>query len=248
MNGLLATLYRELRAYFYSPLAYVVLTLWLLFNGAIFAVILTYLNGPQAAGSVTPLKLYLGGTFLFWVVMLIMVPVLTMRLLAEERRSGTIEALMTAPISEIQVVVGKYLAALAFYLFLWLPTLAYAAIVARSSAELDWGPVASGYLGVVGIGAVFLAVGIFGSALTRNQIVAALVTFAMLLGYFILVFVDYLLTEGTAKEVLGYVNLADHMDELGNGLVDTRRLIFWVTMTVLFLFLSGRALQARKWR
>ncbi len=247
MNGILATLQRELRAYFFSPLAYVILTFFLLVNGYVFVLIVSFLNDPRAGGSTTPLKLFFGDTFFFWLVLLFVTPVLTMRLLAEERRSGTIESLMTAPVTEIQVVVGKYAAALAFYLFLWLPTLAYVVIIARNST-VDWGPIAGGYLGVAGIGAVFMSVGIFGSSFTKNQIVAAIVTFAMLIFFFAIAFMDSLATSDLWQSVFGYVNLLEHMDEFGKGIVDSRRLIYYVSTVVLFLFFTARALEAKKWR
>lgn len=247
MKALTAIVGRELRAYFFSPMAWVLLTFFLLVNGYVFSLIVSFLSDPRAGGSTTPLKLFFGDTFFFWLVLLFVAPMLTMRLLAEERRSGTIEPLMTAPVSESQVVVGKYLAALAFYLFLWLPTLAYVLIVARGS-EVDWGPIASGYLGILGIGAVFLAVGIFGSSFTRSQIVAAFVTFALLILLFAVGFLDSLVTDDTLRSFLGYLNLLQHMDEFGKGIVDTRRLVYYLTTVVLFLFLTSRALEAKKWR
>jgi len=247
VKALTAIVGRELRAYFFSPMAWVLLTFFLLVNGYVFSLIVSFLSDPRAGGSTTPLKLFFGDTFFFWLVLLFVAPMLTMRLLAEERRSGTIEPLMTAPVSESQVVVGKYLAALAFYLFLWLPTLAYVLIVARGS-EVDWGPIASGYLGILGIGAVFLAVGIFGSSFTRSQIVAAFVTFALLILLFAVGFLDSLVTDDTLRSFLGYLNLLQHMDEFGKGIVDTRRLVYYLTTVVLFLFLTSRALEAKKWR
>lgn len=247
MSGFLAILIRELKAYFFSPLAWVVLTFFLLVNGYVFSLIVSFLSDPRAGGSTTPLKLFFGDTFFFWLVLLFVTPVLTMRLLSEERRSGTIEALMTAPVSETQVVAGKYLAALGFYAFLWLPTLAYVAVVARAS-EVDWGPIVSGYVGVLGIGAVFMAVGIFGSSFTKNQIVAAVVTFAMLIFFFAVAFLDGLVSDEALKSSLSYLNLLDHMDEFGKGIVDTRRLVYYLTTVVLFLFLSSRTLAAKKWR
>ena len=246
MNALLATLSRELRAYFFSPLAYVILTFFLLINGGVFLLIVSYLNDPQATGSVTPLKLFFGDTFFFWMILLFITPILTMRLLAEERRSGTIEMLMTAPITEGQVVTGKYLAALLFYIFLWIPTLVYVAIVGRSS-PIDWGPILSGYLGILGIGGVFLALGVFGSSFAKNQIVAAIITFAMLLFFFTIAFLDSLVSGEAAQKVLSYANLLEHMDEFSRGIVDTRRLIYYVSTIVLFLFLSSRILEAKKW-
>ena len=247
MNGFLAIFNRELRAYFFSPMAYVVLTFFLLINGYVFSLIVSFLSDPRAGGSVTPLKLFFGDTFFFWVVLLFITPVLTMRLISEELRSGSIESLMTAPVSEMQVVLGKYFAAFCFYIFLWLPTLAYVFIIGRAG-EVDWGPIASGYLGILGIGSVFLAVGIFGSSFTKNQIVAAIITFAMLIFFFAVAFLDNLVNDETAKSVLGYMNLLQHMEEFGKGIVDTRRLVYYVTTSALFLFLTSRALEAKKWR
>lgn len=247
MSALLAVFQRELRAYFFSPLAYAVLTFFLLVNGYVFSLIVAFLSDPRAGGSTTPLKLFFGDTFFFWLVLLFVTPVLTMRLLSEERKSGTIETLMTSPISETQVVVAKYLASLAFYVFLWLPTLAYVVIVARNS-EVDWGPIFSGYLGILGIGSVFLAVGLFASSFTKSQVVAAVATFALLIFFFAIAFMDSLVTQETLKNALGYMNLLDHMQEFGKGVVDSRRLIYYATTSVLFLFLAARSLEAKKWR
>ena len=176
VNGIRVTFARELRAYFFSPLAYGVLASFLFINGITFAILIGYLNDtPSAVGA--PMEFFFGGTIFFWLALAFVGPILPMRMLSEERRSGSLEILMTAPVTETQVVVGKYLAALAFYLTLWLPTVLYAVIVA-SYSDLDWGPLASAYLGVLGIGALFLSVGLFASGITRNQIVAALVGFA----------------------------------------------------------------------
>jgi len=246
MSGLLAVLEREFRAYFFSPLAWVVLTFFLLINGYVFSLIVSYLSDPRTGGSVTPFEIFFSG-FFFWLILLVVTPLLTMRLLAEERSRGTIEVLMTAPVSETQVVAGKYLAALGFYVFLWLPTLVYVGIVARSG-EVDWGPIAAGYLGIVGIGAVFLAIGLFSSSFTKSQIVAGVIAFAAILMLFALAFTEGLVTESGTKDVLAYLNLLGHMEDFSKGIVDTRRLVYYASTVVLFLFLSSRVLAARKWR
>jgi len=246
MKPLWATYTRELRAYFFSPLAWVVLFFFLLINGFIFAVIVLFLNDPRSPAG-PPLELFFGGTLFFWLILLFIGPVLTMRLLSEELRSGSIEVLMTAPVTEAEVVVGKYLAALTFYLFLWLPTLVYAGLIAWQS-EVDWGPVMAGYLGILGIGALFLAVGLFASALSKSQLVAAIITFAMLILLFSFGLLETLLQGETAKAVFGYLNLWNHMDEFARGVVDSRRLIYYLSATLFFLFLTTRALEARKWR
>ncbi len=246
MKGILANFDREFRAYFFSPLAYIVAALVLLINGVVFWLIVSYLNDPRAAVG-APLQLFFGQTFFFWLVIVFVAAVLTMRLLSEERRSGTIEVLMTAPVTEEQVVIGKYLAALVFFVFLWIPTLLYPALLSYYS-EVDWGPVASGYLGILGIGSMFLAAGVLASALSRSQLVAAVLTFSLLVFMIIVGFLENLFTDESVKALLGYLNLMRHMDDFGKGVVDTRRLVYYASSAVLFLFFSARALESRKWR
>lgn len=246
MKAVWATYLRELRAYFFSPLAYVVLFFFLVINGFIFATIISYLNDPRAPAG-PPLNVFFGGTIYFWLILLFLGPLLTMRLLAEELKSGSIEVLMTAPVTEGQVVAGKYLAALTFYLFLWLPTLAYVGIIAYFES-VDWGPVAAGYLGILGIGALFLAVGTLASAMTKNQLVAGIITFALLILLFSFGLLENLFTQERARQVFGYLNLWDHMDEFAKGIVDSRRVVYYLSATLFFLFLTSRALEDRKWR
>lgn len=246
MTGVWATLVRELRAYFFSPLAYVVLTMLLVINGFVFGLIVSFLSDPRAQAG-APLQLFFGQTLFFWLVLLFVAPVLTMRLLSEERRSGTIEVLMTAPVTEGQVVTGKFLAALIFYLFLWLPTLVYAGVISHYSS-VDWGPVASGYLGILGIGALFLSVGTFASTLSRSQLVAAILTFALLMPLFTFGLLEGLFNNEGLKQAFGYLDLWQHMDDFAKGVVDTRRLVYYVSASVFFLFLAARSLEAKKWR
>ena len=215
-------------------------------QGYYFSLILAVLSDPRAAPG-RPLELFFGQTIFTWLVLIFAGTFLTMRLISEELRSGTIETLLTAPISENQVVAGKYLAALAFYLFLWAPTLIYVAIV-RWFTPVDWGPVAASYLGILGIGALFLAVGVFASATSKNQMVAAVVTFFCLLVLFSCGLLENLVNGETAKKVFGQMNLWQHMDDFSKGIVDTRRLVYYATGAAFFLFLTSRALAAKKWR
>jgi ABC-2 type transport system permease protein len=173
--------------------------------------------------------------------------VLTMRLVSEELRSGSIEVLMTAPVTEGQVIAGKYLAALTFFASLWVPTLVYAGIVEHYS-EIDWGPVAAGYLGILLVGALFLAVGTFASSMTSSQLVSAMVTAALLFLLFLLGWFTDIFAGETARKVFSYLSLGEHLDEFSRGIVDTRRLVFYVSSTLFFLFLASRALEDKKWR
>jgi ABC-2 type transport system permease protein len=246
MRKLWALVKRELIAYFSAPLAYVVLTAFLFVNGYVFYLIVAYLNDPRTP-PMQAFKLLFGGTIFFWLMLLFVLPVTTMRLLAEERRTGTLEVLLTSPVSEGQVVFGKFLAAFLFYLFLWVPTLVYIVILAQHS-KIDPGPVLAGYLGIALLGVLFLSIGTLTSALVRNQIIAAILAFAILVVVFSIGLVENLASGAALKGLLGYMNLWDHMDDFGKGIVDTRHVIYDLSLSGLFLFLATKALEASKGR
>ena len=238
---------RELIATFSSPLAYVVMTAFLLMQGYIFYLIVSFLNDPQTP-AMTPLRLFFGGTIFFWLFLLFVVPVITMRLIAEERRSGTIEVLLTSPLTEYQVVIGKFLAALAFYVALWLPTVLYVLILKRHS-EIDLGPVVAGYIGVLLLGFLFVAVGTLASTLTDNQLIAAIIAFAAMVLLFSIGLVEQLLISTSFfKEALAHMNLWTQMDDFAKGIVDTRHVVYQLSAGVLFLFLAAKSLEVKKWR
>jgi ABC-2 type transport system permease protein len=245
MNSVLTIAKREIFAFFVSPIAYVVLTVWLLFFGIVFY-ILALVFAQQGAGTETNLlTAFFGGTTLFYLPLLVFAPVMTMRLLAEERASGTIEPLLTAPISEVSVVLGKYLAALTFWCALWAPTLSYVWLVARTGEHtVDWGAIGSTYLGLFAIGMLYMAVGLFMSAIARNQIVAAMLTFLVLGGLFVIGLAGYANVGDDMRAIFEYVGLWTQMAAFSKGIVDTRYLVFDLTVVVLSLFLSVQALQS----
>ena len=243
MRKFLAIVGREWRAYFFSPLAYVILAAFLLMNGLIFYAIVSYLNAPGASkGQALP---YLFTNTYFWIFNLFVVPVIAMRLFAEERKSGTIETLLTSPVSEAEAVLAKFTGALGFFLTLWAPTLVYVWIL-RSQTPIDFGPVAAGYLAILLIGSYFLSVGVFASTLTKNQIVAAILTFGMLIPIFSAGLAESMINDPKKREILSYFNLWDHMEEFARGVVDTRRVVYYLSGTALFLFLSTLMLAAKK--
>jgi len=164
---------REFFAYFVSPLAYVVLTAFLLIQGYTFYLIVLALNQPETPRTAL-MSLFFTSVF-YWIFMMLVSAVVAMRLLSEERKTGSIETLLTAPVSEATVVAGKFAAGWCFFLFLWLPTVLYPVLLSRFGT-LDWGPIASGYLGIALVGALFISAGTFASALTKNQIVAGMFT------------------------------------------------------------------------
>jgi len=247
MRKVLAIVRRELIAYFSSPLAYMVLTAFLLMQGYIFYLIVSFLNQPGTQ-AMTPLRLFFGGTIFFWLFLLFVVPVITMRLIAEERRSGTIEPLLTAPITEGQVIAGKFLAALGFYVVLWLPTVVYVLIL-KSHSAIDLGPVAAGYLGILLLGVLFLGVGTFASTLTNNQLIAAILAFAAMIALFSVGLLEQLVVSSSFfKNALSYMNLWTQMDDFARGIVDTRHVVYQLSVGLLFLFLAARSLELKKGR
>jgi ABC-2 type transport system permease protein len=156
--------------------------------------------------------------------------------------------LLTSPVSEPQVITGKFLAALLFYVVLWLPTVLYVVILERHS-EIDLLPVASGYLGVLLIGFLFLGVGTFTSTLTNNQLVAAIMAFAAMILLFSIGLVEQLMVSSSAlRDALAHMNLWTHMDDYAKGIVDTRHVMYELSVGVLFLFLASKSLEVKKWR
>ena len=243
MRRFLAIVGREWRAYFFSPLAYVILAAFLGLNGYVFTIILAVLNEPGAPKDQALLYLFANG-FTSWFTLFV-VPIIAMRLFPEERKSGTIEVLLTSPVSEGEVVLGKFAGALGFFLTLWAPSLIYVWIL-RSHAAIDLGPVASAYVGIVLMGGYFVSVGTFASTLTKNQIVAAIVTFGMLVPIFSTGLLDYLIRDPKSRENLNYVNMWVHLEEFARGVVDTRRLVYYLSATAFFLFLATASLAAKK--
>jgi ABC-2 type transport system permease protein len=224
------------------------MTAFLLLNGYIFWLILSAYSRPGApSGSV--MQVFLARNVFFWFIVLLFVPAITMRLFAEERRSGTLEVLMSAPLTDTEAVLGKYLGAFAFYAALWAPTLVYVAILRRFTA-IDPGPIGSGYLFVVMIGAMFLTLGLLVSILTKSQIVAAIVAFVLMF----LLFTGPIFLEGIApgtpllQTTLSTMNLWNHAGDFSKGIVDTRYLVYYTTASLVFLFLSVRALGAMRGR
>lgn len=245
MRAVLAIAKKEILSFFFTPMAYIVVASFLVMNGFIFSVILAALSQPGSS-SASPMAIFFGGTMFFWIYMILMAPVVTMRLGAEERKSGTLETLMTAPVSDVEVVAGKYLGALALYGAIWLPTLLYGWILSRFS-PVDWGPVWTGYLGVLTVGMFFLAVGLFTSFASRNQVVAAIMAFGILVLLITLSILSILATDPFWKGVLEYVDLWGAMQNFARGMVDSRQLVYCLSGTGLFLALAYQALQARRW-
>src|ERR1022692_3716466 len=208
---------REWAAYFRSAAGWVVVALFLALQGLVFWMFVQFLGRPDAPpGGV--MEFFFGGTILYWIALGLLATVVPMRLLAEEVRSGTIEPLLTAPVSAGEVVLGKWLAALTFYLAAWAPTSLYLVYLRHVGAALDPGPIAAGYLGTVLLGAAVLAVGLLASAVTRNQLVAAALSFVAL---FVALLIGALEAEVRAPGVasaLHRVSFFRVMEDCGHGI------------------------------
>lgn len=246
MKSFFAILKKELLSYFYSPLAYVVLTAFLILNGGIFYLILNYLNSPTSPHGAV-LKAFFGGTIFYWLYILFIIPALTMRLISEEKRLGTLETLMTSPVTEMQVILSKFFASLIFYLFLWLFTLIYVVILI-SYTSIDLMPVLTGYIGIILHGCAFLSAGILASSFSKNQILSAIWAFVILIGLFTVGFLYQLIPSSNFKNIIEYATLWEQMEWFGKGIIDTRGIFYSITLTFLFLFLSVQVLKFRKWR
>jgi len=229
---------REVGAYLFTSLAYVVIFLFLGLTGLFFQ----YLLWTSRDAGLTSQAMF---SIMSYVLMLI-VPLITMRLVAEEARSGTLEALMTAPVTDLELVLGKYFGALVFYILILVPTLVHVSLLAWL-ADPDPGPILSGYLGLLLTGAMFISIGLFWSSLTRSQMAAAVLAIISLL----LLFVVGTLPgnrSGWLFDMMRYVGVVARQDEFARGVVDSRSVVYYLSVSVFLLFLSVRAIESRKWR
>ncbi len=240
---------RDFVGYFQNPAAYVVMVGFLFLNGLMLGILI----GPGSAEGDVDLALRMFfGNFFFWIFVLALPPLVTMRLLAEERRSGTVDLLMTAPVRTGEVVLGKFAAALAFTTFIWslfLIDVALLAVRLPAHAAMDWGKVASIYVGILGLETFFLAAGVWASAVSRNQVVAAVLALVVnLLVFFVGIF--HRLFRGDEYEQLfwGYVSVMSHFRDFSVGIVDLRYVALYLLGATAALFLATWTFEARKWR
>lgn len=248
MKGFWPLLKRELFAYFVTPLAWVLVSVFLIVQGLHFYVLVEQLSTQVgASGDVSPVSAFFGNTILLYLVLFLLVPAMTMRLFAEERRSGTAEALLTAPVSTAAVVLSKYVAVLVVYVVMWAPTTLYLVILRRTGA-LDVHVAASSYLGVLLVGAAYLSTGLLTSAMTKSQLIALVLSALVILVLFLLGVGELVAREGTAMHaVCNHVSVWAAMSDFSSGIVDTRRLVFYGTLTVVPLYFTVRVVDAWRW-
>ncbi|MBI1951005.1 MAG: ABC transporter permease subunit [Acidobacteria bacterium] len=280
MKNVLAIAGREVRTYFTSPLAYVVVGVFLMLSGYIFwaslvrfsALCLQYGNNPYVFNQLNVNDMVIRPLFgSMGVIFLLMIPVITMRLLAEERRTGTAELLFTCPVTTGQVILGKYLGA-GFLLVVMLgATLSYPLLIMASSARPDMKPTLVGYFGVLLMGLAFLGIGLLVSAMTENQIIAAVGAFGALLMLWAVSWVADSVTVTlaglmnsatfglweklklgvggpTVGDLLNKISITEHFQDFRKGLLDTEHVIFYLSVVFFSLFLTQRVVESRRWR
>jgi ABC-2 type transport system permease protein len=254
MKGLLAVYRREMGGYFVSPIAYIVVGLFLLVAGYFFYDLLDramkFAQSPQMGQQEFDVTGVILRNFfgIVTTISLFMVPMLTMGIYSEERKRGTMELLMTSPLTEFQIVAAKFFAVLTVFLAMLAPTLIYQIIMGQYSEPAPpWKVMWSGYLGLVLLGAVLVAIGSFISSLTESQIIAGVGTFAVFLLLWVLDSGAGGAT-GALGDVLQYLSVLRHFDDFSRGIIDTSSVIFYVSMAVLGVFLTLRSIDSMRWR
>lgn len=262
MRNILAIYRREISSYFVSPIAYIVIGVFLAISGLLFyygtfgaqglmtRVMQYRMQAAQGGGEDIDVPLLIIGQLMSFAatVSLFMVPMLTMGSYAEERKRGTMEMLMTSPITEAQIVLGKFFAGWSLFALMVAPTLVFNLYVAKfSDPSYPWRILWSSYLGLMLLGAVLIAIGLFVSSLTENQIVAGVVTFAIALFLWLInIFAGD--ASSTRGKILDYLSVIRHYEDFTRGVLDTTSLVFYITLTVLALFLTWQSLNSMRWR
>lgn len=229
---------KELKTFFVSPIFYIIAAAYLAISGYMFAMHLFNSRKAELTGF-----FYNNG-----VILLLMASILTMRLLAEERKQHTMELLMTSPITPTQIVLGKYLATMVLMAILLVLTTVYAYILHAHDGKPDWGPIKTGYMGLYLLMGCLISVGMFTSSLTENQLVAAVVSFAILLGLWIVSWFSVYFEPGWMQTTVEAISLFLPYGDFVKGVVETRYIIFYLSVIFVFLFASVRVLEANRWR
>lgn len=239
---------REILSLFVSPIAYVVGFCFLIVAGWAFYVSVHALNQEATQWTVT--EFFFNG-FPIWFAQVVVMPVITMRIFSEEYSQGTFEGLMTAPVRDWEVVLAKYFAVLTLYAAIWLPTLLFLPtfrLVSLADVPLAAGPTWCSYLMVLFMGLLFASFGLLASALTRNQIVAAILSFSMTALFFFAGLFIFLDIPGPFREFLYYISVFDHMERFSRGLVTTKVPVFYLSLTAIMLYATKCVIESRRWR
>lgn len=253
MRNILAIAGKELRSYFASPIAYVVVGLYALLFGWFFYAILVYfaeqsmrmgMMGPASVNvnqmMVRPLMMNAS------VIVLFLLPMITMRTFAEEKKSGTFELLLTAPLTDLQIILGKFTGAMALYALMLLVTLLDVGLLFYYGNP-EWKPIATAYLGLLLMGGCFVSLGLFISSLTKNQIVAAFITFTAFLMLWVINWIAD--TAGpVTRQVVSFLSITEHYDDFVKGVIDTKHLVYYASFITFGLFLTAKSVDSERWR
>jgi ABC-2 type transport system permease protein len=254
MSNILAIAHKELKSYFASPIAYIVIGFFALLFGYFFYALLIYFDrqsmqmsgfgGGQAVNVNEQLirPVFLNTT----VINLFILPMITMRTYSEEKRSGTIELLLTSPLTDFQIIMGKFLGAMLLYAAMLGVTLIHVGVL-FAFGNPEWRPIVTAYLGLLLMGGCFISLGLLISSLTKNQIVAGMITFAVFLMLWVINWIASF-TGPTTQNVLNYLSITDHLDDFTKGVLDTQHLVYYVSFIAFGLFLTARSVDTERWR
>jgi ABC-2 type transport system permease protein len=255
VRNIRAIAYKELRSYFASPIAYIIIGLFSLLYGYFFVVMLNFFmrsamnlgqfGGPPQAVNINQdmLRPVLQNVT---VLLLFVLPAMTMRSYAEERRSGTIELLLTSPLSDLQIVLGKFLGAITLYSVMLAVTLIHIGVL-FIYGNPEWKPIVTSYLGLLLLGGSFLSVGLFISTLTTNQIVAYIVSFSVFLMLWVISWIGSF-SSGLFTDVTAYLSIIEHFDDFSKGVIDTTHVLYYLSLISFGLFLTVKSVDTERWR
>jgi ABC-2 type transport system permease protein len=253
VRNVLAIADKELRSYFASPIGYIIIGLFALLFGWFFYVYLTFFVQRSTGmagmgGGATNINQDMIRYVLMnsAVIILFVMPMITMRTYAEEKRSGTIELLLTSPLTDVQIILGKFFGAMGLYAAMLLVTLLYMGIL-FIYGNPEWRPIASGYLGLLLMGGCFISLGLLISSLTKNQIVAGVLTFAVFLMLWVINWIGDQ-SGPTTRVIVNYLSIVDHFDDFARGIIDTKHLVYYLSFITFGLFLTAKSVDSERWR
>ena len=255
MNNILAIAHKELKSYFSTPIAYIVIGFFALLFGYFFYAMLVIFNqqslqfGGAGGGAVDINQQLIRPLFLnASVILLFVLPLITMRTYSEEKRSGTIELLLTSPVSDLEIILGKFLGAMALYAAMLAITVIHMLLLfSYANPKPEWTVPVIGYVGLLLMGGCFISVGLLISSLTKNQIVSGMVTFAVFLLLWVINWIASF-TGPTTQSVLNYLSITDHFDDFTRGILDTKHLIYYFSVMSFGLFLTARSVDTERWK
>ncbi len=255
MKNMLPIYKKEIKSYLYSPIAYVVAFMFLLISGYFFYfLVYNYAEFSTATMRMQYMDYELNPSELIFnplisniaIVLIFLIPLLTMKVFAEEKKHGTIELLFTYPVTDWEIIMGKFLALLTIYFIMIAFTFLYPLILSKL-AEIEVGVVLSGYIGIILFGMACIATGLFASSLTENQIIAASITFGILLLLGLLPW-SANVSNQTLQNIFNQISLLKHIENATKGIISTRDIIYYFNYSFVFLFFTARVLESRRWR